>query len=389
MATITGFDPQSPEFLADPYPSYAWLRAGHGVYHDERSDLWVLSRYADVLNALRDHQTFSSARGGGPGGYEIPRMLISTDPPDHTLLRSLVSKAFQPRMVAALEPRIRQIAAELVDAVAERGSFDLVQDLSAPLPIIVIAELLGVEPERRHDFQRWSNAFVGLGDEALTLERATSMTQFSSYFAEKIEARRRERRDDLISDLVAAHEDREALSTQDILVFCMLLLVAGNETTTNLLANSALALDRNPEQAARLRAEPSLIPSMIEEALRYDSPVQGFFRRTTRAVEIGGTSLPEDARVGVLYASANRDEEQFPQADRFLIDRSPNNHVAFGYGIHFCLGAPLARLEAKIVWETLLARLPNLRLDPDAPPVRIQNFLLRGLRRLPVLFDPA
>lgn len=389
MTTVTGFDPQSPEFLADPYPSYAWLRDGHGVYHDERSGFWVLSRYADVLAALRDHQSFSSAQGGSLGGYGLPRMVIVTDPPDHTLLRSLVSTAFQPRRVAALEARIRQIAGELLDAVAENGSFDLVQDLAAPLPIIVIAELLGVEPERRQDFKRWSNAFVGMGAAAMTLDRATAMTQFSSYFAAQIEARRRQRRDDLISALVAAHEDRQALSTQDILVFCMLLLVAGNETTTNLIANSALALDRNPEQAARLRAAPTLIPGMVEEALRYDSPVQGFFRRTTRAVEIGGATIPADARVVVLYASANRDEEQFPHADRFVIDRVPNNHAAFGYGIHFCLGAPLARLEAQIVWETLLLRLPNLRLDPAATPVRIENFLLRGLQRLPVVSDPA
>ncbi|MGH2587059.1 MAG: cytochrome P450, partial [Dehalococcoidia bacterium] len=254
--------------------------------------------------------------------------------------------------------------------------------------------LLGVEPERREDFKRWSDAFIGTGssgddDAAYHAHNGRMMEEFSAYFGAMVEARRRERRDDLISALVAAQEDRSVLSTQDILWFCLLLLVAGNETTTNLISNAALALTQHPEQMALLRRDPSLIPSMIEEALRYDSPVQGLFRVTTREVEIGGATIPADERVLMLYASANRDEAEFPEADRFDITRQENNHIAFGYGVHFCLGASLARLEARITWETLLRRTRDLRPDPDRPIVRVDNLIIRGLESFPMLFEPA
>ncbi|MGD9890652.1 MAG: cytochrome P450 [Dehalococcoidia bacterium] len=393
MTTVSGFHPLSAEFKQDPYPSYAWLRREQPVYHDEQTGWWALSRYADVSAALRNHSDFSSAQGIG-SGRDDSRMLISTDPPDHTLLRSLVSKAFTPRMVADLEPRIQAITNQLLDRALDSDAFDLTQDLAIPLPVTVIAELLGVEPERRADFKRWSDAFIGTGfdesdpeaDQALN---DRTFAEFGEYFGAMVEARRRARRNDLISALVAAQEDRDALTTEDILMFCLLLLVAGNETTTNLISNAALALMEHPDQMALLRERQSLVPSMIEEALRYDSPVQGLFRTTTHDVVVAGTTIPADQKVLMLYASANRDEAQFPDAGRFDISRTPNNHIAFGYGIHFCLGAPLARLEARVVWETLLRRTKNLRPDPDRPAVRVDNFIIRGLEHYPILFDPA
>lgn len=393
MTSVAGFNPLTSEFRQNPYPSYAWLRRERPVYHDEHTDWWALSRYADVSAALRNHEVFSSAKGIG-SEPDNSRMMISTDPPDHTLLRSLVSKAFTPRVVADLEPRIQAITDELLENVIDRGVIDLTQDLAIPLPVTVIAELLGVESERRADFKRWSDAFIGTGyDEADSEANAAlndrAFAEFGAYFGAMVEARRRARRNDLISALVAAQEDRVALSTEDILMFCLLLLVAGNETTTNLISNAALALMEHPDQMALLREDPSLVPSMIGEALRYDAPVQGLFRTTTRDVTISGTTIPANQRVLMLYASANRDEAQFPDAERFDITRSPNNHIAFGYGIHFCLGAPLARLEARVVWETLLRRTRHLRPDPDRPAVRINNMIIRGLEHYPMLFDPA
>ena len=215
------------------------------------------------------------------------------------------------------------------------------------------------------------------------------MEEFAAYFGRMVELRRRERREDLISALVAAQEDRDVLSTEDILWFCLLLLVAGNETTTNLISNAALALTQHPEQMALLRAEPALIPSMLEEALRYDSPVQGLFRTTTRAIDVRGVTIPADQKVLLLYASANRDEEEFPDAARFDIRREENNHLAFGYGIHFCLGAPLARLEARVVWEELLRRTGALHPDPDGEIRRVDNLIVRGLASFPMRYEEA
>jgi cytochrome P450 len=394
MTTVVGFDPMSPAFRDDPYPTYAWLRRERPAYHaeGETESWWTLSRHADVTAALRDHAAFSSAQGIG-SERDQTRMMISTDPPDHTVLRSLVSRAFTPRMIAGLEPRIRQISDDLIDAALARGALDLVRDLAVPLPVTVIAELLGVEPERREDFKRWSDAFVGTGYDGMEREEAQGhndrqMAEFAAYFGAMIEARRHERRDDLISALVAAQEDRRVLSTEDVLWCCLLLLVAGNETTTNLIANATLALTSHPEQMALVEGDRSRIPAMIEEALRYDSPVQGLFRTTTRSVEVAGTTIPADEKVLVLYASANRDETHYPDADRFDIARPPANHVAFGHGIHFCLGAPLARLEGRVAFETLLGRMRDLRPDPERPPVRTNNIIIRGLESFPMLFAP-
>ncbi len=391
MVTVTSFNPFLPDVKENPYPYYAWLRENHPVYFNEQTGFWTVSRYADVVAVLRNTEAFSSAHGIGPEhDTDIP-MMITQDPPIHTRLRGLVSKAFTPRMINQNATRVQQIVDELIDKVIDQGSFDLVQDLAYPLPVIVIAEMLGVEPERRDDFKRWSDDVIhGLAGRAHGHDQARmeqSGMEFWMYFGPVIEARRAERRNDLISALVSAQEERDALTLSEIVNFCLLLLVAGNETTTNLIGNGGLALMENPDERRKLRERPELVPSAVEEALRYDAPIQGFFRTTTRDVDLHGTTIPAHSKVFVLYASANRDGEQFPDPDRFDIERTPNNHVAFGLGIHFCLGAPLARLEGRLALESILRRMRNIRLDSDAAVDRVDNPLLRGLKHLPLRFD--
>jgi cytochrome P450 len=321
-----------------------------------------------------------------PGRRTIP-LLIMMDDPRHRELRALVSRAFTPRRIGGLEPRIRKIARELLEAFAEKPEADLVRDFSAPLPTIVIAELLGVPAS----------------DQAWFKEKSTLVTQFDparpagvhpsagqgpavelgSYLARVLEERRRQPRDDLLSALLAAEVDGERLGQQELLGFAFLLLIAGNETTTNLISNAAILLDRHRDQRDRLLREPDLIPGAVEEFLRYDPPVQGLARTTTRPVTLHGVTIPEDRKVLLLFASANRDERRIPDPDRFDVTRHPNPHLAFGYGTHFCLGASLARLEARVAFEELLARLPDYRVQPG-PIARLCSGPIRGALRLPV-----
>lgn len=389
MAAITAYDPFAAEVKRDPYPYYAWLRAQAPVYHNQRLDIWALSRYRDVCAALRNHEVFSSAKGVGPERVDIP-MMITKDPPEHRRLRSLVNKAFTPRMVAQMEPRIREILRHLLDAAIDRGSFDLVRDVAEPLPVIVIAEMLGVDSEHRAAFKKWSDDTIGAlgGSPEFDFGRYLQTWQeFKTYFVGMIERRRAEPREDLISALVKAQEERDALTQSEILNFNLLLLVAGNETTTNLITNGALALLEHRDEATKLRERPELVPSAVEECLRYDSPIQASFRTTTRDFAIEGVTIPADSKVMMLYASANRDSEQFDDPDRFKVDREPNDHIAFAIGIHFCLGAPLARLEAKLALQEVLARMKNIRLDSSGERIRVDNPMFRGLKRLPLLFD--
>ncbi len=389
MPAITEYDPFAAEVKENPYPYYAWLRSEHPVYHNERLDLWALSRYRDVEAALRNIEVFSSAQGIGPERMSIPTM-ITRDPPDHRRLRSLVSKAFTPRMVAQMEARIRQIIRHLLDAAADSGSFDLVHDVAEPLPVIVIAEMLGVDPEHRPAFKRWSDDTIGVlgGSPDFDLNRyLRTWQEFKAYFTEMAERRRREPKDDLVSALVRAQEEQDALTPGEILNFILLLLVAGNETTTNLITNGALALLEHRDDAMILRERPDLIPSAVEECLRYDSPVQATFRTTSARVEIRDATIPAGAKVMMLYGSANRDAEIFEEPDRFNVERSPNDHIAFAIGIHYCLGAPLARLEGKLALEEVLDRMKNIRLDLAGRRTRLDNPMFRGLKTLPLLFD--
>lgn len=392
MASITEYNLFGSEAKQNPYPYYDWLRREQPVYHNERLDFWALSRYEDVEAAARNPDIFSSAQGIGPERSPGLTMIVK-DPSDHTRLRKLVSKAFTPRMVEQLAPRIEEIVNELLDAVMAKGSFDLIQDLSYPLPVIVIAEMLGVDPERRDDFKRWSDDVIHIvaagSDEQMLVQYQQTWEEFRAYFVQMIEARRRAPRDDLITALVMAQEEQDTLTLNEILNTCLLLLVAGNETTTNLIGNGALALFSYPEEGRKLRQRPDLIDSMVEEVLRFDSPIQGVFRTTTRDVDIRQTTIPADSKVLLLWGAANRDPEVFPDPDRFDIERTPNRHLAFGMGIHFCLGAPLARLEARIATETILRRIQCVGPDPHGSIERVNNPLFRGLKQYPLTFEPA
>lgn len=407
MRALAGFDPFSRDVVADPYPHYARLRIEAPVCHVPEQGLWMVTRYEDVAAILHDPATFSSAEGMGAlmagrvgpnrvngglllgSGLGAPRVLIATDPPEHSRLRRLVSRAFTPRAIAGLEPHLREVCDTLVDdllAAADRGEGDLVAQLAFPFPVIVIAELLGIPPERRSDFKRWSDALVGAlaGDGSPSGSQAVLAEMFT-YLSEVVERRRRQPGDDVISRLVGGTDpdDPDSLDPAEITLFSILLLVAGNETTTNLIGNGAAALAAHPEQARRLREDPTLLPAAIEEILRWDAPVQGLFRSTTTDVDVAGVILPADAMVMVCFASANRDSRHFPDADRFDIARRPTDHLAFGHGIHSCLGGSLARLEARLVGEALLAR--DIRLAPGPGAQRIDSILLRGFSAYPVV----
>jgi cytochrome P450 len=388
------YNPVLPEVQANPYPYYVALRRDNPVAWLEPLQCWAISRYDDVDFALRNPQIFSSANWLGQSigdlnpAPEVPWM-IETDPPDHSRLRKLVSKGFTPRMVGRLEPRIRAIASELLGAARSRPDTDFVRDFSGAFPVIVIAEMLGVEPARRIDFKRWSDNVVrGTGRPESEAERAEirgTNAEMRAYFHQAIADRRKAPREDLLTALVQAEEERQTLTADEVLAMAMLVLLAGNETTMNLLSNTVLALLAHPTEMARVRGDRALIPKLIEEMLRYDSPVQIVFRRTTQAVELSGKVIPANAVVFILIGSANRDERKFPDPDRFKMDRDASEHLAFGFGTHFCLGAQLARLEAKIGLEELFASCPPFAVDQQRVQ-RISSVLLRGIKQLPVKF---
>jgi len=405
-ATLAGFDPFATDVVADPYPHYARLRDEAPVCWIPEQHLWMVTRYDDVAAVLHDPTTFSSAEGmgalmsGGVGRKRVDargmfgldlsqmRVLIATDPPDHTRLRRLLSRAFTPKAITELEPHLRQVCEGLVDdliTASRDGRGDLVTQVAFPFPVIVIAELLGIPPERRDDFKRWSDALVGaLSGDWNPVEAQQTIGEMFVYLADMVEHRRCEPGEDLISRLVGGvdPDDPDALSFIEITLFAILLLVAGNETTTNLIGNGAAAFAAHPDQARLLRDRPELLPAAVEEILRWDAPVQALFRSTTRPVTLGGVELPAGAMVLVSFAAANRDSRHFVDADRFDIERRPTDHLAFGHGIHYCLGASLARLEARLVGETLLAR--GVALQPTGGAQRIDSIILRGFDRYPV-----
>jgi cytochrome P450 len=374
------FDDTSDSQL-NPYPWYAEKRESTPVNYNAETGMWSVFSYQDVQRVLSEHATFSSNyMGGGP----LSESLIGMDPPRHRQLRNIVTQAFTPRTVAQLVPRITEIVNDLLGQAIPRGKMDVIDDLAYPLPITVIAELLGVPAEDRALFRRWSNAIVSTSA-VVGLDPETEMGE---YFLRMIKRRREEPKDDLISALLAAQIDDEHLSITEVLGFCFLLLVAGNETTTNLIGNALLCLDTYPEVWKQLHAEPALAPAVVEEVLRYLSPVQSMFRLTTSETTIGDQIIPAHKMVLAWIGSANRDEQQFPDADTFNIRRTPNRHIAFGHGIHFCLGAPLARLETKIVLEALLERFSEIQRVQNAPLQRTDSFFLYGLKHIPITFTP-
>lgn len=392
-APEVAFDPSDPAVRDDPYPHYARLRAEAPVARCANRDLYVVSRYADVVAVLANHTDFSSAQSVGPEKMPGIPMMLTSDAPLHTRLRALVGRAFTPRLIAAMEPRIRAIADALVDRAVQRGRFDLVADLAAPLPLLVICEVLGVACDRPDDFKRWSDdTFAILGGRVTFEDFARynqSWKEFKARFAPEIAARRAAPQDDLLSVLSSLDPEGDGLTQSEVLNFALLLLAAGNETTTDLIAVAAHTLATMPAVLARVAERPALMGAVIDEVLRWQSPVQGLCRTTTRDVVVRGVTIPDDTKVLVLYASANRDDDRFDDPDRFDLDRAHNHHVAFGHGVHRCLGAALARLEARVALEALVARAHALRLDPCDAPSRIENPLLRGFARLPLAVDAS
>jgi cytochrome P450 len=394
MGDVT-FNPMDPTFVADPYPTYRQLRAEDPVHHSPLG-FWVLTRYDDVVAALRDPRlakeaipAFVAARFGAP----VPTTALSMldrDPPDHTRLRSLVSKAFTPRVVEGLRPRIQQIVDGLLTRAQEKGSMDVIEEFAYPIPVNVICEMLGVPVEDHEQFKGWSLDIArGLDSILLPLDSevpkrsVASRTALANYFRELIAKRRASPRGDLLSALIAAEEAGDKLSENELLATCILILIAGHETTVNLIGNGTLALLRHPDQLRRLRENPALIATAVEELLRFDGPVQRTARIPSEDVVIDGRKIAKGEMVMPFIGAADRDPAQFPDPDRLDIGRNDNRHIAFGWGIHFCLGAPLARVEGQIAINTLVQRLPSLALASDAPQFR-ESLTLRGLKSLPV-----
>lgn len=388
---MVAFTPFAPAFLANPYPFYAMGRPLSPLYI-EAGGIWTVFGYDECLAMLKDNQSWSSYQA--PPGEEAPApSMLGSDPPRHARLRGLVSQAFTPRMVAALEPRIEQVAGELLDAVAGAPEIDFVEALTYPLPVIMIAEILGVPAEDRANFKRWSDELVaqlGTGVNGQPRELPEALwDEVREYFTRMAEERRRAPRNDLISGLVSAEIEGSKLNFDELLQMLVLLLVAGNETTTNLVGNAALEFIEHPGELARLRADMALLPSAIEEVMRHSSPVQATVRRATRDQEFAGRQFKQDQQALVFLAAANRDAAVFPDPDRFDIARPSNRHLGFGMGIHFCLGAPLARLEAKVALDVFLSRVKSFARTDDRELPRVPTFIMRGVRELPLAVEWA
>ncbi|WP_404869358.1 cytochrome P450 [Kitasatospora griseola] len=397
---IDAFDPWSAEFVAHPYPAYAALREQSPVVHFEPSDQWLVSRYADVNALLRDRRlgrTFTHRFSHEEFGQPVPNPahepfhtlndygLLDLEGPDHTRIRRLVSKAFTPRMVESLRPTVQRLAGELVDGLLADGGGDLIAKVAEPLPVAVIAEMLGVPESDRHLLRPWSSDITGMfelnPDEETARRAVTASLEFSAYLRELIRRRREQPGADLISALAQAAEDGQVLSEQEMISTCVLLLNAGHEATVNTTGNGWWALLRNPGELARLRgAVDELLPTAIEELMRYDTPLQMFERWVLEDIEVGGVRIPRGAEVALLFGSANRDPERFADPDRLDLGRVDNPHITFGAGIHFCLGAPLARLELTESYGALLRKAPGLTLvrEPEWNP----GYVIRGLKEL-------
>jgi len=390
------FNPFDPVTRADPYPVYRRLREEDPV-HRSPLGIWILSRYADIEPILRDARFSNDIRNANSLPLATAdnveerlerraKVMLFVDPPDHTRLRSLVNKAFTPRVVDQLRPRVEEIVDDLLGRAEAKGSMDLIADLSYPLPVIVIAEMLGVPPEDRDVFHQWSGDLARSLDPLLppelidTIER--SADAFTEYFEKLIADRRARPGDDLLSALVAAEQAGDRLSGEELVSTCILILVAGHETTMNLIGNGMLALLRHPDQLERLRTDPSLVPNAVEELLRYDGTVQMTGRTAKVDVEIDGHAIQAGEICILLVGSANRDPERFTDPERVDVTRTDIKHLAFGAGAHYCLGAPLARVEAQIAFTELFRRLPaTLHLAVDEPEWR-DNIVLRGLKSL-------
>jgi cytochrome P450 len=385
----------SPEIRRNPFPAYAQLRATSPVLHEPHTDAWMIFDYAGAKQALNDHERFSSSMF--TAGRGNPEWMIFLDPPRQAKLRSLIGRAFTPKAIAALEPRIRALTHELLDALVARGEMDIVAEFATPLPMIVIAEMIGVPAAGWPRFRRWSDVILklshtisaGAAADAAAAGYFAVHTEMGAYLAILVEDRRREPKDDLLSRLVHAEVDGDWLTEAEILGFVELLIVAGQETTSNLIANAVLCLLENPEQFAGLIRSPELLSKAIEEVLRYRSPVQWIFRATRCEVTLHGQTIPAGKLVLPIIGSANRDLQVFPDPDRFDIARDPNPHISFGHGIHYCLGAPLARLEASTALLALFSRLKRMELASADPWQPRDALHVLGPDSLPIHFEPS
>jgi len=391
-----------PEVLANPYPLYRKLRTEDPVHWDRFMHAWVVTRYPDVINVLH---SFSSDRtptpeqltamglsGMNPIAEVMVKQMLFMDAPAHTRLRGLASVAFTPQRVRVLRTHIQEIADELLDRVQARGEMDMIGAFAAPMPAIVTAEMLGVPTEDHVNLKKWSVDFAEmLGNFQHNPDRMPgvleSTNNLTTYFRDAIAKAREHPREGLIHAFMTAELNGDRLTDEEIIANCVVTMVGGQETTTNLIGNGLLTLLRNPEQLARLRDEPALLTSAVEELLRYESPSQHTGRIAREDTEIGGKKIRKGQGVVTIMAAANRDPDRFPDPDALILDRADNKHLAFGWSSHFCFGAPLARMEAQIAFETILRRLPNLQLTP-APLTWRNNSGLRGLTALPVTFDP-
>ena len=388
---VVEFDPYSYAMHEDPYPTYRRLRAEAPVYRNERLGFWALSRYADVLAAFKDPLRYSNAQGvslerSSAAQASAVASFLAMDPPRHDEIRALVSRGFTPRRVADLEPRIRALAVAHLDRVAARGRCDAIQDFAARLPMDVVSELLGVPPGDRDALRSWADTVVHRdeGDSGIPAAAYAATGNLLAYFRELVAARKSAPQADLVSALLAL--EPEALEEGEIVAFLFLMIIAGNETTTKLIGNALYWLWRNPPQREHVRRAPVLIPNWIEETLRYDGSTQMLARTVTRDLTLHGCRLRTGDRVLLLVGAANRDDRVFADPDRFDIHRDTSQHLAFGKGTHFCLGAALARLEARVALEELTARLPDFAID-TAGLARVHSPNVRGFAALPITFS--
>ncbi len=393
------------EYYENPYPYFHEVRANDPMHWSEQWDAWLLTRYDDVALALRDWERFSSSGKSRRTMRAFPRELrqalepleenfstglINSDPPAHTRLRKLLARIFVPREIKKLRPHIQSIVDGLIDAVTDKGGMDLAQDFAYLLPTTIIAQMMGVPVKDRERFNAWADNINAIHTSRRAMadrfmNAQDNLLEMQDYFRRLYAQRKDDPRDDVLTRLAEADEDGDRFDEGELLATTVTLLMAGYETTISLISTGMLWLMRNPEQLEMLKADPSLITSTVEELLRYDSPVQRQLRVVSEDIELDGKRLKKGDLAACMIGAANRDPAQFPDPDRLDIRREDNKHVAFGYGIHFCLGGPLARVEGDVAISTLLRRLPNIRLA-DEPPVWEENVLLRTLQTLPVVF---
>jgi pimeloyl-[acyl-carrier protein] synthase len=399
------FNPLLSEFIIDPYPQLHRLRTEDPIHWSTILGVWVLTRYADVHAAMQDRR-FSSmsskwdkfnkyflrgATSPTPLSEMYTKWMLQMDPPDHTRLRALVNKSFTPRVVEAMRPAIQGMVDKLIDEVIAKGEMEVMSDLAFPLPILVICALLGIPPEDYEKIRNWTHELLPSMSPALSAAGMARINdvivEYREYFRQLANKRRQMPKDDLLSAMIAARENGQKLSEDELLAMCIFLAFAGHATTAQLIGKGVLVFIQNPDQLEKLRTDPSLAGDAVEELLRYESPLQVLYRVTKETVEIAGKVIPENQMILLSLAAANRDPAQFTDPDRFDITRDTSKHVAFAYGIHYCAGAPLSRLEGEITFNTLLRRLKDLRVQTNGIQ-RDPSLLMRGLSALPISFQP-